>query len=181
MFSLKTDRLVLRDFRPDDFEAFYATSTDPEYGRFYPERELAEAHWRQIFERILPPADRRERRTYQLALCLLDGTLIGTCGVRLEDVEHRQASFGCAIASRYWGKGLAYEGSHRVIEFGFSSLGIERLYAETISANRGARALAERLGMRLEGEFRHHRFFRNRWWNTAIYAVLREEWETSRE
>lgn len=177
MFSLETERLILRDFLPGDFEAFYRTTVDPVYGRFYPVRELTERHWRKVFERILPPAEPQERLIYQLALCLPDGTLIGTCGLRIEDVENRQASFGCAIARPYWGQGLAYEGSHRVIDFGFSSLPVERVYAETIGENEGARALATRLGMRLEGEFRRHRFFRDRWWNTVIYAVLRDEWE----
>jgi RimJ/RimL family protein N-acetyltransferase len=29
--------------------------------------------------------------------------------------------------------------------------------------------------MRLEGELRHNRFFRGRWWNTVIYALLKDE------
>ncbi|NKQ37810.1 MAG: GNAT family N-acetyltransferase [Chloroflexi bacterium] len=177
MFTLATDRLVLRDFASGDFDAFFATTNDPDYQQFYAERETMEAHWRQIFERILDSSAAPERMMYQLAICLPTGKLVGTCGVRIEDAEHKQASFGCAIARPFWGQGLAYEASHCLIDFGFSSLPIHRLYAETISENRNARRLEERLGMRLEGEFRENRFFRGRWWHTVIYAVLKDEWE----
>lgn len=179
MLTLETERLILRDFWPEDFEAFYATSNNPEYQRFYSERETTRSFWRDIFDRILSAAEASDRTNHQLAICLKTGELIGTCGVRIEVPNHQQASFGCAIARDYWGKGFAYEASRRIIGFGFSSLPIHRIYAETISENVRARALAERLGMRLEGELRHHRLFRGRWWNTVIYAVLRDEWNPS--
>ena len=177
MFTLETDRLILRDFAPDDFDAFYATSNDPEFQQFYSERETMESFFRQIFERILAGTDAAEREVYQLAICLPTGDLIGTCGVRITEPEYQQASFGIAIARPFWGQGLAYEASYCIIDFGFSSLPIHRLYAETISENRNARRLEERLGMRLEGEFRENRFFRGRWWNTVIYAVRKDEWK----
>ena len=177
MFSLETDRLILRDFQLDDFEAFFATSQDPEYRQFYSEKETTREFWKVIFERILSAVDEEDRTKYQLAICLRTGKLIGTCGVRIEDAEHRQTSFGCAIARPYWGKGLAFEASHRIIDFGFASLPIHRIFAETISENRRSRLLAERLGMRLEGELRHNRFFRGRWWNTIVYSILEDEWK----
>jgi ribosomal-protein-alanine N-acetyltransferase len=176
MFTLATDRLILRDFQPDDFEAFFLTSQNPEYRQFYSEKETTREFWQIIFEKNLSPKE-EDRLQYQLAICLQTGELIGTCGVRTEDAEHQQASFGCAIARPYWGKGLAFEASQRIIDFGFSNLPIHRIFAETISENTRARLLAERLGMRLEGELRENRFFRGRWWNTVIYSILEDEWK----
>lgn len=176
MFSIETDRLLLRDFGPDDFEAFYETSNDPAYRRYYAEQETTRTYWEEIFDRIQAGSEAAERTIYQLAVCLQNGELIGTCGVRIESLEHQQASFGCAIAQPYWGEGYAYEASRSLIGYGFSSLPVQRVYAETVSENVRARALAARLGMRLEGELRQHKFFKGRWWNTVIYAVLKEEW-----
>ncbi|MFZ1398525.1 MAG: GNAT family N-acetyltransferase, partial [Candidatus Promineifilaceae bacterium] len=112
MFSLKTERLLLRDFQPDDFDAFFATTNDPEYQQFYAEEEMTRPFWQQIFTHILEGTAELPRDSYQLAICLPDGTLIGTCGVRLEDAANRQASFGCAIARPFWGHGYATEASH---------------------------------------------------------------------
>jgi RimJ/RimL family protein N-acetyltransferase len=174
--SLETGRLILRDFEPEDFEAFFATPQGGAYQQFYPEEVTTRDFWQTIFERILETVKAEDRLVYQLAVCLPSGELIGTRGVRIEDRENRQASFGCAIAREYWGNGYAFEAADRLIDFGFSPLPVHRIYAETISENKSARCLAERLGMRLESEFLHQRFFRGRWWNTVIYAILREEW-----
>jgi [ribosomal protein S5]-alanine N-acetyltransferase len=176
MFALNTNRLILRDFWPGDFEAFFAVTQAPAYQKFYPVQETSRDFLQTVFERILAFSQQPNRTKYQVAICLADGELIGTCGVRLEDLDHRQASFGCAIGSKYWGKGYAYEASSYLLNFGFSSLPIYRVYAETNSENKLARALAERLGMRQEGEFIAQKYFRDRWWNTSVYAVLKPEW-----
>jgi [ribosomal protein S5]-alanine N-acetyltransferase len=176
ILPIETDRLLLRDFKPGDFEAFYTTTNHPEYQKYYPERETTRVFLETIFQRILAYSEKSSRLKYQLAICLQTGELVGTCGVRVEDLDSQQASFGCAIGRRYWGKGYAYEASRRIIDFGFACLPIHRIYAETISQNNAARVLAERLGMRLEGELKEHKYFRGRWWNTSIYAVLKKEW-----
>lgn len=176
MLMIETERLVLCDFAPGDFEAFYATTDDPAYRQYYAEGEMTRAFWRDLLARIIASAEATPRTAYQLAICLPVGELVGTCGVRLESAEHQRASFGCAIARAHWDHGYALEASRRVIDLGFSSLPIHRLYAEIVADNARAQALAQRLGMRLEGRLRHHKFFRGRWWDTVIYAVLADEW-----
>jgi ribosomal-protein-alanine N-acetyltransferase len=178
MLPLETNRLILRDFELYDFEAFFATSRDPEYNHFYSEEETTRKFWKGIFERILSSKTEQVRMSYQVAIVFPSGELIGTCGVRTEDQENQQASFGCAIAKSYWGMGLAFEASQRIIDFGFSTLPLHRIFAETNSENTRARSLAEHLGMSLEGELRENRFFRGRWWNTAIYSILEDQWNS---
>ncbi len=62
-----------------------------------------------------------------------------------------------------------------VLDFGFNELNVHRVYAETISENKSAIALCQKMGFRHEAEFIHNRFFNNRWWNTSIYALLATE------
>ncbi len=56
-------------------------------------------------------------------------------------------------------------------------LPIYRIYTQTVRENLRARALTETLGMCLEGVLKQTRYFKNRWWDTAVYAVLKDEWE----
>jgi [ribosomal protein S5]-alanine N-acetyltransferase len=175
-----TKNLLLRDFIPDDFEAFYSTTCDPEYQQFYPEQETTRSFMFAIFASILESKDKEPRMKYQLAVCQLEGDLIGTCGVRIEDTANQQASYGCAINTNYWGKAYAHEASQAILEYAFSSLPIHRIYAETIGDNWRARRLAERLGMRQEALLKETQFFHGRWWDTAVYAILRAEWQKSR-
>lgn len=175
MFQLTTERLVLRDFQPGDFDAFFATTNDPEYQQFYAEEEMTRPFWQEIFTHILEGTDEAPRTSYQLAVCLRDGTLIGTCGVRIEDEANQQASFGCAIGRPFWGHGYATEASCALFDFAFSQLDIHRIYAETKARNGRARALAEQLGMQLEGIHRQTQYFRGVWWDTAVYSILKTE------
>lgn len=175
--KIETARLLLRDFQPEDFEALLATMQDPAYQQFYAEEETTREFWDGLFARLLEATAAEDRQVYQLAICLPGGELIGTCGVRLKGQDHQQASFGCAIGRPYWGQGYATEASQAVLDYGFTHLPIHRAYAETNRENTRARQLAERLGMRLEGILQHHRYFRGRWWDTAIYAILQDEWQ----
>ena len=178
MFTLITQRLLLRDFQTADFEPFFATTQSPAYQRFYAAEEMTRPFWEMIFGNILAGTNEPDRDAYQLAICQQsDGALIGTCGVRMEDAAHQQASFGCAIGEPYWGHGYALEATRALIDFAFAELPIHRIYAETNWENQSARSLAEKLGFRLEGHLRHYKYFRDRWWDGAIYAILRDDWQ----
>jgi RimJ/RimL family protein N-acetyltransferase len=176
MFTLHTERLILRDFEPNDFDAFFATTNDPEYQQFYAEEEMTRPFWQKIFAHFVDGTTENPRTNYQLAICLPDGTLIGTCGVRLEDVANRQASFGCAMGRPFWGHGYATEACHTLFAFAFTQLDIHRIYANTKAKNSRACVLAEHLGMQREGILRQTQFFRGEWWDTAVYAILKNEW-----
>jgi ribosomal-protein-alanine N-acetyltransferase len=43
-----------------------------------------------------------------------------------------------------------------------------------------ARVLA-RLGMRLEGRLRDKEYFKGRWWDTLLYAILEDEWREQQQ
>ena len=35
--------------------------------------------------------------------------------------------------------------------------------------------------MKLEGRLREHKYFKDRWWDTLIYAILADEWEAHKQ
>jgi RimJ/RimL family protein N-acetyltransferase len=69
-----------------------------------------------------------------------------------------------------------YEAARALLHYGFKNLKIRRIYAKTISENRSAIKLCNSLKMRKEAHFSQHRFFKGLWWDTAVYAILRNEW-----
>ena len=42
---------------------------------------------------------------------------------------------------------------------------------------RPRRRVLERLGFQPEGRLRQNEYFKGRWWDTLLYALLRDEWE----
>ena len=122
-------------------------------------------------------ARKRPRLQFQLAIAGPSGELMGSCGIRITSSLERQGSFGCELGPNYWKQGYAQEAGHAMLSFGFGELKLHRVYAETISENRAAIALARKLGMRVEAELRENRWFRDRWWNSTILSIREGDWE----
>ncbi|MGI9878362.1 GNAT family N-acetyltransferase [Vibrio chagasii] len=176
MFKLETHRLVLRDMTLEDQSAFVAMSQDAKYQRFYDESDCEPIKYHQLTRLFIEQAGEEPRQSYQLAVESKEsGKFIGTVCLRLED--NQQASMGCAFAREIQGKGLPIEAAKALAGFGFSELGVHRIYAETIGENLAAIRLCKSLGMRQEACFKDHRFFKNKWWDTVVLAMLRSEWE----
>ncbi|MEZ6964139.1 GNAT family N-acetyltransferase [Aeromonas sp. S9(2024)] len=176
MFKLENQRLILRDMQPADEEAFVAISQESKYQRFYSESDCDPDKHRQLTRLFIEQANEYPRTAYQLAIeYKATGEFIGTVCLRLE--ADNQASMGCGMAREYQGHGLIHEAAYALISFGFRELGVHRIYAETISQNRAAIRLCKALGMKQEGQFRKHRFFKDQWWDTVVLAVLQSEWK----
>ncbi|UOE84960.1 GNAT family N-acetyltransferase [Vibrio splendidus] len=176
MFKLETDRLILRDMSLEDECVFVAMSQDVKYQRFYDESDCGPNKYRELTQLFVAQALEVPRQSFQLAVESKDsGKFIGTVCLRLEG--DKQASMGCALSRETQGKGLSIEASEALADFGFSELGIHRIYAETISKNLAAIKLCKSLGMKQEACFKDHRFFKGKWWDTVRLAVVRSDWK----
>ncbi|AMM20972.1 hypothetical protein AX769_13560 [Frondihabitans sp. PAMC 28766] len=61
--------------------------------------------------------------------------------------ERGQAELGYRLLPRYWRQGLASEGAAALLDHGFGELGLEKVFAETMSVNLGSQAVMKHLGM----------------------------------
>ena len=84
---------------------------------------------------------------------------------------------GYCFARAAWGQGYASEAAHLIVGFGFESLGIHRVWAECDSENAASLRVLDKLGMRREGLFMHNCQIRGEWRDTALYAILEDEWK----
>jgi RimJ/RimL family protein N-acetyltransferase len=90
--------------------------------------------------------------------------------------DDRQGEIGFTLSRKYHGKGLAFEGASRVLDFVFMDLEMHRVTATTDCENHRSVALLSRLGMRREGHFIQNIWFKGKWGDEYLYAILREEW-----
>ncbi len=147
--ALRTPRLLLREWRDDDVEAFAAMSADPAVMRYltpFPHRAAvddwiatARAHW-------------AAHGFGQWAVEIPgEASFIGAVGISyvrfaLPFAPAIEAAW--RLATPYWGRGYAYEAARAAIEDGFFRLGLPELVAYTVPVNRASWRLMERLGMR---------------------------------
>ncbi len=174
---IETARLVLREFVEDDWQAVRAYQSDPRYLRYTDWTGRTEADARAFVGMFLAQQAQEPRRKFQLALTLRsNGLLIGNCGIRVNDPDLGEANIGYELASEHWGQGYATEAARAILAFGFTDLGLHRVWAECVAENAGSAHVLEKLGMRREAHFREHWRMRDRWWDTLTYAILADEW-----
>lgn len=170
---LETERLRLRPRRIEDADALHAAHADPELMHFWssgPHGSVEET--RTYFARAAP-----EWRCWSITR-RGDDTAIGYVAAG-EKRQGNVTELGYMLAPEHWGGGIAVEAVSRVIDRIFAE-GQRRVFADTDPENRRSRALLERLGFTLEGilraEWETHIGVRD----TALYGMLRDEWEARR-
>lgn len=174
---LTTPRLRLREFVDDDWPAVLAYQSDPRYLHYYEWQQRTEADAREFVQRFVRWQAESPRLKFQLAITLPgDGRLVGNCGVRLAEAGAQEAELGYEIAPDHWGQGYATEAARAMVEFGFGTLGLHRIWAQCVAENAASQRVLARLGLRPEARLRESQWFKGRWWDTLLYGILEHEW-----
>lgn len=142
MIRIETERLVLREWRDDDRDAFAAMNADPIVMEHFP-AVLTRAESDAMFERV--------RQTNLWAAEAKDeATVIGFIGLsrpRFEAHFTPCTEIGWRLVRRAWGHGYATEGARAALAHGFDTLGLEEIVSFTVPANVRSTRVMERLGM----------------------------------
>ena len=85
------------------------------------------------------------------------------------------------IGERFAGKGYMAEAGELYLRRAFRTLGLHRVEANLRPENEASRALARRLGLRLEGYSPRYLKIAGRWCDHERWALLAEEWRGSWE
>ncbi|RKT53111.1 GNAT family N-acetyltransferase [Saccharothrix australiensis] len=174
--TLRTDRLALRRFRPDDAAAFAAYRSDPEVARYQSWEPPFPPAVAEEFMREMAGLDPVEPGWFQYAIDV-GGMLIGDVGVNLHE-NRRQAEIGYTITTAHQGKGYATEAVGRVLEHLFVDRGLHKVSAECDARNERSAKLLARLGFRHEGTLVEHTWAKGEWTDDLLFGLLDREWRT---
>ncbi len=168
---IHTQRLVLRNLAYEDVSALLEIVSHPSVARITTNIEASEGSVRKYIDLQNSYQPFEKDRYYDLGVeRTKDGRLVGLIGLMCQD--HRQGLIGWALGIDERGNGYATEAASALIAFGFSELGLHRIYAVTSSVNRASWRVMERAGMRKEAQLREAEFREGEWIDTLIYAIL---------
>ena len=180
--KLETERLILRDFVREDWQSVWEYQTDPLYLRFNHWTRRTPEDVQEFVGWFVSHQIQQPRLKYQLAVVLKSGDeLIGNCGVRMEKAGDVEADIGYELNPKYWKHGYATEAAHAILDFGFTHFGVHRIWAGLVADNTASAHVLEKLGMKREGHLRQKSYFKGKWWDALIYAILIEEWEANKQ
>ena len=146
--ELRSERLLLRRWRPSDRAAFAAMNADPRVMEHFPavlSREESDA----AADRIEAHFDKHGFGLWAVEI-VGEATFAGFIGLSVPRFEAHFTpciEVGWRLATDYWGRGLATEGARAAVEFAFENLGLEQIVSYTVPANIRSRRVMEKLGM----------------------------------
>jgi RimJ/RimL family protein N-acetyltransferase len=110
------------------------------------------------------------------AIETVDGRLLGSVELRAVPAR-RKAELGIGIFDKtQWDLGFGTETVRLILEFGFGELELNRIELTTAEENSRAIRCYEKVGFVREGVRRQDRMIDDRFGNTVMMSVLREEW-----
>jgi RimJ/RimL family protein N-acetyltransferase len=144
--DLRTERLLLRQWRDDDFAPFAELNADPEVMRHFP-RTLSRAESDTLAERQRTLI--AERGWGLWAVEAPEGFIgfVGLSEPRFEAHFTPAVEVGWRLARHGWRKGYATEAARAAVAYGFDELGLEEIVSFTFVGNDRSRGVMERLGM----------------------------------
>ena len=175
--TISTRRLLLRPLRTSDAQTLFDIHSSEEVMRYWsslPWASIDVAH-----ERI-----QRDLRTMPLGeflnlgiVRIEDDVLLGTCCLFHFDEQCRRAEIGYALGVHAWGHGYMQEALEALIQYGFTTLNLNRIEADIDPLNTASAKALLRQGFQKEG------FLRERWIvngvkaDTEIYGLLLDDWQ----
>ena len=173
--EIKTKRLLLRRFTPDDAQPMFDRWANDErvtrYMTWNP-HEVVEVtkglveHWCGEYEK--PDC-------YNWAI-ELDGAPIGNLSVVRMDEAHERMELGYCIGTPWWGQGIMSEAVRAVVDFLFDDVGCNRIQISHLLKNPASGRVAQKCGFTKEGTRREYFRKNGVWYDDVIYSLLRSEW-----
>ncbi|MGF1675364.1 MAG: GNAT family N-acetyltransferase [Rivularia sp. (in: cyanobacteria)] len=174
---INSKRLILREFIIEDWQALLAYQSDYRYLQFDESYNRDRADVEDFIQMFLEEQKQLPRIKFQLALILKsEQKLIGNCGIRKHNFKSSEAELGYEISPNYWGKGYATEAASTILKFGFEKLKLYRIWSHCIAENTASRKVLEKVGMKFKHKLAKNEFFKNRYWDTLEFEILKDEW-----
>jgi RimJ/RimL family protein N-acetyltransferase len=183
---LETPRLSLRQFTEDDVDNLTDLDSDPEVMRYLtggtpiPRPEIQDL----VIPSILGAYERLDRLGTWAAESSTTGEFLGWFHFRpaFGSTDLTNIELGYRLHRSTWNQGLASEGSRALISWGFTDLGVERVFALTMTVNTASRRVMEKCGLTLVHTipYKGTHDIEGADQGEVEYALTKREWEARR-
>lgn len=145
--NAETPRLRIRELTVDDGEFVYKLVNEPSFLANIGDKGVRSLEDARRFILEGPWASHRDRGYGQFLVELkASGDAIGVCGLLLRE-SLGVSDVGFALLPQYWKRGYAFEAATAVMEYGYSSLGIDTIVGLTSEENTASIKVLKKLGM----------------------------------
>jgi RimJ/RimL family protein N-acetyltransferase len=167
--NIETERLVIRNFKFDDWKQLYTYTSNQEVMRYIPDGIYTDEIAKKFVE------DNTGERPEKFAVILKsEDKLIGHMYFH-EWFAPQTYEIGWIFNKDYHNNGYATEAAKTLINYGFDILNLHRIIATCQPENPPSWRIAEKIGMTKEAHFRKCIMTENGWLDELFYAILKED------
>ena len=148
-FRHETDRLILRDWREEDWPFFWEGTNTPGVMRWL--GGVCDGAKRDAAQQRLLSYEREHGHTFWCVERRSDGAILGFCGLKRSNQTGGPLGMmevGWRLREDAWGRGYAKEAATASLDLAFDRFDAEEVIAMTVQRNTASWGLMQRLGMR---------------------------------
>ncbi|KAF2517373.1 GNAT family N-acetyltransferase [Flavobacterium foetidum] len=158
--TIETERLILRELQLSDAEGMFELDSNPKVHLFLGNKPVK--HIEESIENIkFIQKQFADLGTGRWAVVLKENNeFIGWSGIKYSTDEinnHKNFyELGYRFIEKHWGKGYATEAGQAFVDYAFTEMNVEKLYAYTDAGNENSRRILEKLGFHFVNSFEYN-------------------------
>jgi RimJ/RimL family protein N-acetyltransferase len=107
----------------------------------------------------------------------INGEAVGGIGIHPQsDIFKKNAELGYWLAESFWGQKIISHAIKQIVEFGFSTYNIDRIFARPFGTNISSQKVLEKNNFILEGSFEKVILKNGEYLDELVYAIRKENW-----
>jgi len=175
---IETERLLLRPFVAEDFDAVFAMQSRPDVARYlYWDARTEDEVRAALDKKVASTAIRSEDDALFLAVVVKStGEVVGDVVLHWLSREHSTAEIGFIVHPDHQGHGYATEAVGPLLRLAFEDLRLHRVIGRAEARNAASARVLEKLGMRREAHLIENEYVKGEWQSELVYAILEREW-----
>ena len=179
---IETPRLKMRPLNLGDVDDLLEYQSHPKIVRYIPWPERTREQVTEALNKTINTGKselKNEGDFFVLAWEIKSGEhagkVIGQSNMTLRSVGDQLSDIGWVTHHNFQRQGFAFEATQALMQHAFANFPLHRIVADIDTRNPESAAMAEKLGMRREGEFKDAEFFKGDWCDMWLYAILKSE------
>lgn len=180
-FRHETTRLILRDWRAEDWSVFWEATNTPAVMRWL--GGVQDAAARAAGEARIESYRAEHGHTFWVVERKADSALLGFCGLKRSNQPggpQGMMEVGWRLREDAWGKGYAKEAATASLALAFDHFGADEVIALTVQGNTGSWGLMRRLGMERRADLDFDSTgFGSEDPRIIAYGITRDQWRAA--
>ena len=166
-----TPKFTLRPFKESDAESIVKYANNPKIAANLTDG-FPNPYGLDDAKKFLSIAIQNE--PYTIFAIEINGEACGSIGIFVQsDIHRKSAECGYWLAEPYWGKGIIPEAIKQIVDYGFRTFDIVRIYARPFSFNKESQRVLEKAGFTLEAKLKKACFKNGEFCDELIYSIVR--------